>query len=346
MDLGTSDALTQQKHEKMYKEFTTTAYPNVQENLKLPTEDQVILEEPASSTGTLSSLQNLEKDISFTNQFFVEKPQEEEPGKTNVEAKVQSMVSVPIHQDTSSVPPMTTPVIDLTTMQSDSPLPTSIATTSIITTTSLPPPPQPQQSTTDMILVSQAIDEIVTDAVDWAMQALLRVRFRDLPTVDMKEILQQRMFEDDSYKAHTVHNDLYEALQKSLELDYSTSPPPQQPPPPHPAGASGALGTSRALRSSQLPPPPPPLCIGTSGSAQQQGNKAPSSSKTTTSASQSMAWTTSDTRYESAGVFGTHELSPNDSLMQDNSIPEEQVHFSNDEDSETDHQSKADSRKD
>ncbi|GJW88055.1 hypothetical protein Tco_0163395 [Tanacetum coccineum] len=29
------------------------------------------------------------------------------------------------------------------------------------------------------------------------------------------------MFEHDSYKAHTVHNDLYEALQKSLELDYS-----------------------------------------------------------------------------------------------------------------------------
>ncbi|GKA63946.1 hypothetical protein Tco_0763552 [Tanacetum coccineum] len=114
------------------------------ENLKLPTEDQVILKEPASSTGTLSSLQNLEKYLSFTNQFFVKNPQEEEPGKTNAEAEVQSMVLVPIHQDTSSVPPMTTPVIDLTTMQSDSPLPTSTAITSIITTTtSLPSPPQP-----------------------------------------------------------------------------------------------------------------------------------------------------------------------------------------------------------
>ncbi|GKA77203.1 retrovirus-related pol polyprotein from transposon TNT 1-94 [Tanacetum coccineum] len=57
----------------------------------------VILKEPASSTGTLSSLQNLDKDLSFTDQFFVEKPQEEEPGKTNAEAEVQSMVSVPIH---------------------------------------------------------------------------------------------------------------------------------------------------------------------------------------------------------------------------------------------------------
>ncbi|GKF31291.1 hypothetical protein Tco_0101089, partial [Tanacetum coccineum] len=177
----------------------------------------VILEEPARSTGTLSSLQNLDKDLSFNDQFFVEKPHEEESGKTNAKTKVQSMVSVPIHQDTSSVPLMTTPVIDLTTMQSDSPLPTSITTTSIITTTiAIPPTPQPQQSTTDLILVSrigeleqhmanliqnnlaleerldkhgtrlynfenlniphkvsQSVDEIVTNAVDWVMQALL-----------------------------------------------------------------------------------------------------------------------------------------------------------------------------
>ncbi|GJS65259.1 hypothetical protein Tco_0679823 [Tanacetum coccineum] len=39
MDLETIDALTQQKPEQMDEEFTTTAYPNVQENLKLLTED-------------------------------------------------------------------------------------------------------------------------------------------------------------------------------------------------------------------------------------------------------------------------------------------------------------------
>ncbi|GJZ24736.1 hypothetical protein Tco_0562195 [Tanacetum coccineum] len=66
------------------------------ENLKLPTEDQVILEELASSTRTLSSLQNLDKDLSFTDQFFMKKTHEEELGKTNVEVEVQSMVSVPI----------------------------------------------------------------------------------------------------------------------------------------------------------------------------------------------------------------------------------------------------------
>ncbi|GJU96999.1 hypothetical protein Tco_1326270 [Tanacetum coccineum] len=352
------------------------------ENLKLPTEDQVILEEPASSTGTLSSLQNLEKDLSFTDQFFVEKPQEEEPGKTNAEAEVQSMVSVSIHQDTSSVPPMTTPVIDLTTMQSDSPLPTSTATTSIITTTTtLPPPPPPPQSTTDPILVrrigeleqyiadlvqnnlaleerldkhrsrlyklenlniphqvSKAVDEIVADAVDWAMQAPLRARFRDLPTKLLElDYSNQRLAEQEEARKKR-------RKRRDVPRTPSGSPPSHPPPPPPPAGAFGAPGTSGASGSSQLPPPPPPPL--STGTAQQQGSKAPSSSKTAASASQSMAWTTSNTRYESTGVFGTHELSPTDYLMQDDSIPKEQVLLSDDEDSENDHQPKADVRKD
>ncbi|GJU45212.1 hypothetical protein Tco_1202478 [Tanacetum coccineum] len=69
----------------MDEEFTKTAYPNVHENHKLPTEDQVILEEPASSTGTLSSLQKLDKELSFTDLFFVEKPHEEELEKIHAE---------------------------------------------------------------------------------------------------------------------------------------------------------------------------------------------------------------------------------------------------------------------
>ncbi|GJV78897.1 hypothetical protein Tco_1514767 [Tanacetum coccineum] len=322
------------------------------------------------STRTLSSLQNLEKELSFTDQFFMEKPQEEEPEKTNVESEVQSMVTVPIHQDTSSVPPMTTLVIDLTTLQANSLtvhalLPTSTSITTTITTTTLPPPShQPQQSTTYPILiqrigeleqhmanliqdnsaleerlnkqgsrlyklenlniphqVSIAVDEIVTDAVDWAMQAPLRACFSDLPAVDMKEILQQRMFKDKSYEAHKDHKNVFDALQKSLERDYSNqllsdqeearqkkrkrrdvprtpsgSPPLQPPPLPPLSGASGAPGTLRASGSSQLPLPPPPLSTGTSGSVQQQGT----------------------------GVSGAQELSPTNSLIHDDSIPDEQ----------------------
>ncbi|GJZ49511.1 integrase, catalytic region, zinc finger, CCHC-type containing protein [Tanacetum coccineum] len=150
MDFEVTNSSTQQNPEQMDEEFTTTAYPSVQENLKLPTEDQVILEEPASSAGTLYSLQNLDKELSFTNQFLVEKSQEDEPDKSNTEAEVQSMVTVPIPQDTSLVPLMTTPVIDLTLSQPVSttiqaPLPTSTSIVTAITTTTslLLPPPQP-----------------------------------------------------------------------------------------------------------------------------------------------------------------------------------------------------------
>ncbi|GJX80046.1 retrovirus-related pol polyprotein from transposon TNT 1-94, partial [Tanacetum coccineum] len=237
----------------------------------------------------------LDKDLSFTDQFFVEKPQEEEPGKTNAEAEVQSMVSVPIHQDTPSVPPMTTPVIDLTKSQYDSPLPTSTTTTSIITTiTTLPPPPL--QSTTDPILVSKAVDEIVTDAVDWAMQAPLQARFKVLPSVDMKEILQQWMFEDNTYKTHGTRK------KKRKRCESPRTPPgspPTQPPlitTPHPAGESGASVFILDI-------------------AQQQGIQASSSSKNAASASQSMAWTTSDTQYKSADIPRAQELSPTDYLI-------------------------------
>ncbi|GKC60808.1 putative reverse transcriptase domain-containing protein [Tanacetum coccineum] len=270
----------------------------------------------------------------------MEKSQEEKPDKSNTKAEVQSMVTVLIHQDTSLVPLMTTPVIDLTMSKPVSttvqaPLPTSTATGKVGQTWNT---------------VSQTVNEIVTDAVDWAMQAPLRDRFRDLPIVDIKEILQQRMFKDDFYKANNVHNDVYEALQKSLELDYSNkrlaeqeearkkrrkrrdaprsppgSPPSQPPPLPPPSGASGALGTLGASGSSQLPPPPPPLSTGTSGSTPQQGRDVPSSSKTTASAQQSMAWTTSNTRYESTGIVGALELSPSDDLMHNDSAPDEQV---------------------
>ncbi|GJW32726.1 hypothetical protein Tco_0052758 [Tanacetum coccineum] len=165
------------------------------------------------------------EEFSFTNQFLEEKSHEDEHEKTNTELEVQSMVTVPIHQDTSSVPLMTTLVIDLTVSQPVSttvlaPLPTSIATVTAITTTTslLPPPTQPQQASSDSILIQRIeVDEIVTDAIDWAIQAPLRDHFRDLPEADMKEILHHRMWESNSYKAHEDHKKLYEALEKSMD---------------------------------------------------------------------------------------------------------------------------------
>ncbi|GJW35605.1 hypothetical protein Tco_0058525 [Tanacetum coccineum] len=363
--------------------FIATTYPNVQENLKLPVKEQVILEEPASSTRTLSSLKHLTKDFSSGDQFFNDKPSDAENEKTTAETKDESMVYVTIHQDTSAIPPMTSPVIDLISRPDSpnehQPLPATTTATATTTTTitTLPLPPQPQQSTTDSILimrigeleqimanliqdneylkeildshgshlyklenlnithqVSKAVDEIVTDVVDWAIQAPLRDRFRDLPEADMKEILHQRMWETNSYKAHEDHKKLYEALEKSMDRDHTDqlltdlaearrkkkrrhdspktppgSPPHQPPPPPPPAGPSGTSGSS-----------------GASGST-----AAPSSSKTAASAEYT-AWTTTDTRFKPSV-----SSIPEDLPMNDDSAPDEQVHSSDDEDIGSDH---------
>nr|GEV76486.1 hypothetical protein [Tanacetum cinerariifolium] len=70
-----------------------------------------------------------------------------------------------------------------------------------------------------------AVSEVVTDTVDWAMQAPLRNRFRDLPEADIKEILHQRMWESESYKSHEDHMQLFEGLEKSMNRDHSEERP-------------------------------------------------------------------------------------------------------------------------
>ncbi|GJX58774.1 monodehydroascorbate reductase [Tanacetum coccineum] len=191
-------------------------YPKVQENLKLLTEGDVRLRN-ASSAGTCH-LKNLDKEFSFTDQFLVEKSQEDEPEKTNTEAEVQSMVTVPIHQDTSSVPLMTTPVIDITDPQSDS---TTVPA-------SMPTNKQQREQTVEFIdsqeidrKIEESVKEVVTASVQHAMRAPLRARFKDLPTSDMKEILLQRMLEENYDKGHEDHKMAFEALQKSIIRDES-----------------------------------------------------------------------------------------------------------------------------
>ncbi|GJR62124.1 hypothetical protein Tco_1504286 [Tanacetum coccineum] len=194
------------------------------------------------------------------DQFINDKSTDDEPIKLNVEAEVVFMVTVPIYQASSSVPPLSTPVIDLSPPKpasSTTQTPIFIATT--MTTTPLLPPPQ-QQSTTESELVervaalekklsdleqtnknldnttrnlgsrvytlelrdlshkiNEAVCENVKEAVQIALQAPLRDRFRDLSEEDMKEMLHQRMFETGSYKSLPEHIALYEALEASME---------------------------------------------------------------------------------------------------------------------------------
>nr|GEV17224.1 retrovirus-related Pol polyprotein from transposon TNT 1-94 [Tanacetum cinerariifolium] len=58
VDFEVADVSTRPHPKQMDEGFIATAYPKVQENLKLTVEERVILDEPASSTGTLSSLQH------------------------------------------------------------------------------------------------------------------------------------------------------------------------------------------------------------------------------------------------------------------------------------------------
>nr|GEV28464.1 hypothetical protein [Tanacetum cinerariifolium] len=291
IDLDVTDVPAQPHPEQMDERLIETAYPKVQENLKLTVEEHVILEELASSSGTLSSLQHLTKDLNFGDLFFSDKPSEADNDKATAEIDAESMVTVMIQQDTSSIPPMTKLIIDLTPRPKS---PKHIGELEHIMANLIQDNKQFEQrldSHGARLLehldiphqVSKAANEVVTNTVDWAMQAPLQNRFRDLPKADMKEILHQRIWETDSYKTHEDHMQLYDALEKSMNHDHSEelekdlaearkkkkkshdspktppgSPPHQPPHPPPPAGSSKASRSSGASGSSQVPPPPPP----------------------------------------------------------------------------------------
>nr|GEX85445.1 histone deacetylase 14 [Tanacetum cinerariifolium] len=219
--------------EPMHDDFVATVYPKVHESLKFLADEQVILEDPSSSSRTLSSVKNLDDTYTFGDQFFNNKSTKDKPGKHNVDAEVVSIVIVPIHQASTSVPPLSTPIIDLSSPKTaTSPLLKSFtAATTETTTTNLPlPPPPQQQSTTDSEVfdlelqvlphkTNQTVNKVFKEAVHIALQAPLKDRFRELPEADMKEILHQGMFESGSYKSLLEHVALYEALEASMEWE-------------------------------------------------------------------------------------------------------------------------------
>nr|GEX53696.1 integrase, catalytic region, zinc finger, CCHC-type, peptidase aspartic, catalytic [Tanacetum cinerariifolium] len=143
MNLDVADVSPQPSTKQLDEGFTATAYPKVQENLKLVVEEQVLLEEPASSSGTLSSLQHLSRDFSFGDQFFSDKPSDTDK---NAETKVESMVNVMIQQALSSISLMTSPIIDLTSRPKSAKEHQQLkaTTTNTTTTTTFPPPQAPQ----------------------------------------------------------------------------------------------------------------------------------------------------------------------------------------------------------
>nr|GEV18232.1 hypothetical protein [Tanacetum cinerariifolium] len=135
-------ALARPNPELTHEEFMANVYPDIHGSLKLPVDEHVILEEPLSSSRTLSSMKNLDDAYTFRDQFLNDKSTKDEPGKLNMDSEVVSMVTVLIHQASSSIPPLSTPIIDLSPPK---PVPAltraSIFTATTTTTLPLPPPP-------------------------------------------------------------------------------------------------------------------------------------------------------------------------------------------------------------
>nr|GEY35526.1 integrase, catalytic region, zinc finger, CCHC-type, peptidase aspartic, catalytic [Tanacetum cinerariifolium] len=152
-------------------------------------EEHVYMENPPISSGSLSSIKNLDDAFTFCYQFLNDTSLEKELEKANVETEVESMVIVPIHQASSSVPPLSTHIIDLT-------------------------PPKPVSTPID-----KQVNEVVKEAVCNALQVPLHERFRDLFEFEMEEIIHDWMFKSGSYRSHLHHSSLYQALEVSMERE-------------------------------------------------------------------------------------------------------------------------------
>ncbi|GJV84188.1 retrovirus-related pol polyprotein from transposon TNT 1-94 [Tanacetum coccineum] len=178
--------------------------------------------------------------------------------------------------------------IAMSEYHSSMPTTTTMVTETTTTTTVPPPLPQPQQDVSTSILtltigqleqniadlvdanqaleerldkkeidqkIEESVKEVVTASVQHAMRAPLRARFKDLPTSDMKEILLQRMLEENYDKGLEDHKMAYEALQKSIIRDESekfvANKAEEQ------TKKKRASSTTGASDSAQDPPPPP-----------------------------------------------------------------------------------------
>ncbi|GKD73671.1 hypothetical protein Tco_1331953, partial [Tanacetum coccineum] len=216
---------------------------------------------------------NLEDAYAIRDQFINDKSTDDEPGNLTV-------VTVPIYQASSSAPSLSTPLakrvvvlekklsnLEQTNKNLDN---TTRNLGSRVYTLELRDLPHK---------INEVVRENVIKVVQIALQAPFQDRFRDFPEEDMKEMLQQRMFESGTYKSHPEHIALYEALEASMaraqrneflvEKDKSRT----------------------RCRDDQDPPPPPP----DSDLSKRRRHDTGASGSSQPPAPQSSAWKKSDT---------------------------------------------------
>nr|GEW27606.1 retrovirus-related Pol polyprotein from transposon TNT 1-94 [Tanacetum cinerariifolium] len=202
--------------------------------------------------------------------------------KATLKTEVESMVSVTIQQDMSTItpsmwtiPPMMSPIIDPTSRPESPKVQQhfkATTTETTTTTTATPPPPIAQQQSTTEAMMMKRIGELehimanliqlnkeMEERLDKHGARLYTLEQLDIPQ-QLFEALEKSMNHDHSEE---LAQDLSEARKKKKKSRESPktppgSPPHQPPPPPPPSGSSRASRAPRAFGSSQVPPPPPP----------------------------------------------------------------------------------------
>nr|GEV11803.1 retrovirus-related Pol polyprotein from transposon TNT 1-94 [Tanacetum cinerariifolium] len=261
--------------------------------------------------------------------FMDDKPSEADNDKANAETEVESMVTVTIQQDLSSLSIMTSLIIDLTS-RPESPkahqqfkaTTTDTTTTTTTTTTKLPPPPAQQQSTAEAMMMKRIseLEHIMANLIqeNKGLEERLDSHGGRLYILEQLDIPHRVSKAINSAEAQKKKKKSHESLKTP-----PGSPPHPPPPPPPPVGSSGASGAPEAYRSPQVPPPLPPPSS-TNQESQSKGSATPSSSKTTASAKY-QAWTMTDIRLRSS-----ISLTPADLEMDEDMGLDEQARYDED----------------
>jgi hypothetical protein len=119
---------TTEPHSTLQDDFVASIYPGVQENLKMKSDEQKLIIEPDTSTGTLSSYKQFDHEFTYGDHDADDNPEGKETAKPTNESEAISMVDVPIEQYESTIPTVTLPIPTNTSSKDTS---TAAATTTI-----------------------------------------------------------------------------------------------------------------------------------------------------------------------------------------------------------------------
>ncbi|GJZ89035.1 hypothetical protein Tco_0660817 [Tanacetum coccineum] len=169
--------------EPIHDDFVATVYPKFHEILKHTTEEHVHLENPLSSSGTVSSMKNLEDNFTFTT-------------PTTTTTTTLPPPPPPLQQQRSTDLKLANRVFALEKVCANFEKKHKLRDQTI----------QVISSRVFMLenhdlysKIDKQVNEVVKEAVHDALQAPILEHFRELSKVQMKEILHDWMFESGSY---------------------------------------------------------------------------------------------------------------------------------------------------